>query len=103
MRVPQSARERRKLARMVFEREGGACFYCDEPVSMEARVYLSTDFKLARLNGAATVDHIIPQSRGGGDTMGNIVCACLECNTERGDMPAVDFLYMKRNYMRKAA
>ncbi|MCD6116054.1 HNH endonuclease [bacterium] len=32
-----------------------------------------------------TVDHIIPRVRGGKDTWENLVCACMRCNTKKGD------------------
>lgn len=32
-----------------------------------------------------TIDHIVPRSRGGGDTWDNVVAACLKCNVKKGD------------------
>ena len=32
----------------------------------------------------ATEDHVIPRSRGGSDDLGNIVLACLPCNSRKG-------------------
>lgn len=34
---------------------------------------------------AATVDHILPQSRGGLNTWGNLIAACFECNQFKAD------------------
>ena len=31
-----------------------------------------------------TLDHVIPRSRGGGDTWENIVSACVRCNVRKG-------------------
>jgi 5-methylcytosine-specific restriction endonuclease McrA len=31
-----------------------------------------------------TIDHIIPRSRGGGDTWENVVAACVRCNVKKG-------------------
>lgn len=39
----------------------------------------------------ATMDHVIPWSKGGRTTMENCICACEECNGQRGDMPAEEF------------
>ncbi|QGF20245.1 HNH endonuclease [Gordonia phage Sixama] len=34
---------------------------------------------------ASTVDHIFPQSRGGGNTWGNLIAACFDCNQLKAD------------------
>ena len=31
-----------------------------------------------------TIDHVIPRSRGGGDTWENLVSACVSCNVRKG-------------------
>jgi len=35
--------------------------------------------------GPMTVDHVLPKTRGGQDTWGNMVCACPKCNNWKGD------------------
>ena len=32
-----------------------------------------------------TVDHVVPQSKGGASTWENLVCACFQCNNMKGD------------------
>lgn len=32
-----------------------------------------------------TIDHILPRSRGGGDSWENVAAACLKCNVKKGD------------------
>lgn len=32
-----------------------------------------------------TIDHIIPRSRGGGDTWENLTTACIVCNNRKGN------------------
>ena len=32
-----------------------------------------------------TIDHVIPRSRGGGDTWENLVAACVRCNVKKGN------------------
>jgi 5-methylcytosine-specific restriction endonuclease McrA len=32
-----------------------------------------------------TLDHVIPRSRGGGDTWDNLVAACVRCNVNKGN------------------
>lgn len=52
----------------VYVRDGGVCRYC------AARVTL-TDFHC---------DHIVPVTRGGGDDLENLACACVTCNLAKG-------------------
>lgn len=35
--------------------------------------------------GASTIDHVLPRSRGGGDSWENLVACCLRCNNLKGD------------------
>ncbi|MBX6766219.1 MAG: HNH endonuclease [Actinomadura rubrobrunea] len=51
--------------RGVYLRDRGLCGYCGR-----------------RGN---TIDHVVPQSRGGGDTWDNTVLACSSCNNRKGD------------------
>ncbi|MBI4559443.1 MAG: HNH endonuclease [Candidatus Hydrogenedentes bacterium] len=53
----------------IFERDRNTCQYCGKR------------FPRTQL----TVDHIIPQSRGGGHTWDNLVLACLSCNVGKAD------------------
>lgn len=34
-----------------------------------------------------TIDHIVPQSKGGLDTTNNVVCCCKSCNHDKGHTP----------------
>jgi 5-methylcytosine-specific restriction endonuclease McrA len=53
----------------IFERDRHTCQYCGKVFS---RSHL-------------TIDHVIPQSRGGSDTWENLVLACLACNVRKAD------------------
>ncbi|MCS6971128.1 MAG: HNH endonuclease [Planctomycetota bacterium] len=53
----------------VFTRDDFACQYCGARVSMKS----------------GTRDHVIPRSRGGPDTLANVVTACRACNARKGD------------------
>ncbi|MFM5887490.1 MAG: HNH endonuclease [Dolichospermum sp.] len=53
--------------RNILHRDGHTCQYCGY-----------TGDKL-------TLDHVIPRSRGGGDTWENIVAACVCCNVKKGN------------------
>ena len=49
----------------ILRRDGWTCAYC--------------------AGYASTVDHVYPESRGGGWTWGNLVAACFRCNGEKDD------------------
>jgi 5-methylcytosine-specific restriction endonuclease McrA len=49
----------------VLVRDGWRCAYCGEH--------------------ATTIDHVLPQSRGGKNTYENTVACCLRCNNRKGD------------------
>lgn len=53
--------------RNVLERDKNTCQYCN--------------YKGDQL----TLDHIIPRSRGGGDSWENLVAACVRCNIKKGN------------------
>ena len=53
--------------RNIFHRDNQSCQYCGsrgDPLS---------------------IDHVIPKSRGGGDTWENVTTACLRCNVRKGN------------------
>ena len=64
----------RRLA--IFERDAYICWICDEPCDPLAFVPEPN---------AATVDHLIPVSKGGQDDPGNLACAHFMCNSKRRD------------------
>jgi 5-methylcytosine-specific restriction endonuclease McrA len=51
--------------RGVLRRDSHSCAYCGK--------------------AAATVDHVLPRSRGGADSWENLVACCLRCNNVKGD------------------
>lgn len=61
---------------VLFERDGWTCGVCKLPVDPAA------EFPDA---GAATIDHIIPMSRGGGHVWTNVQLAHFYCNTAKGN------------------
>jgi 5-methylcytosine-specific restriction endonuclease McrA len=59
----------------VYERDGWQCGLCPEPV----------DPTLAYPHPmSASLDHVVPISRGGGHTYANTQCSHLECNVRKG-------------------
>jgi 5-methylcytosine-specific restriction endonuclease McrA len=66
--TPSMMRAVRFSKENVFARDGGVCQYCG--------------LKLALLK--ATLDHVIPKSRGGRKNWENAVTACRPCNSRKG-------------------
>lgn len=58
------------------KRNQGICHYCGEKF----------------LPKELTMDHIVPMSRGGTTTPGNVVAACLPCNQKKGVDTPVDMV-----------
>lgn len=66
----------------MWEESDHTCVYCGQPVQ-------ATDF----LSGAEVeVEHIIPRSILFDDSFSNKVCACRQCNREKGNSTAFDFM-----------
>jgi hypothetical protein len=53
----------------VFKRDDFTCVYCGK-----------------RDRNDCTIDHVLPQSRGGQDSFENCVTACFSCNQEKDDL-----------------
>lgn len=63
-------------ALVLFELFGWTCNICNKIIDRNARVPNW---------GAATIDHIIPISRGGTHTWDNVAPACLKCNLDKSN------------------
>lgn len=70
LRSPELTVLRHRLA----EAQNWRCCYCGDPM----HPYDGT-------KKSASIDHVIPQSKGGGDNWFNLVAACLDCNLKKGD------------------
>jgi HNH endonuclease len=68
--------ETRALRQAIHAREGGFCFYC-----------------LRRLRPMVRcLDHVVARVRGGSNGYRNLVSSCAECNSQKGERRAEDFL-----------
>jgi len=64
------------LRKVIHARERSRCFYC-----------------LRRTTPAVyCLDHVVPQARLGRNSYRNLVSSCMECNSQKGEKPADDFL-----------
>jgi 5-methylcytosine-specific restriction endonuclease McrA len=68
--------QNRSLRLSIHARERGFCFYC-----------------LRRINPAVRcLDHVVPQVDRGRNSYRNLVSCCSDCNSEKSDQSAADFL-----------
>ena len=66
------------LRNVLIRRDGNNCHYCHNPMSLTIRDRPPEDHTM-------TLEHVVPESLGGPDTVLNIVLACHKCNRERQD------------------
>lgn len=76
------ASDNQKKVRRLMERDGVNCVYCGK------ECFLSVYGK----EPVATLDHFVPKSKGGSDSMTNLVMACFPCNNRKGDMDPHEFM-----------
>lgn len=60
----------------------GLCYYCAKKIKPEE----------------VTMDHIVPLSRGGKSTKGNVVPCCKECNNEKKYLTPAEIILNKINH-----
>lgn len=53
---------------------GDCCFYCGDDMDFKRYTHNT------RPRNLATIEHVVPVSKGGGHTWDNVVLACLQCN-----------------------
>jgi len=68
--------ETRALRQAIHAREGGVCFYCLRRLTPMVRC----------------LDHVVPRVRGGRNGYRNLVSSCAECNSQKRERRAEDFL-----------
>ena len=68
--------ESRALREAIHAREGGVCFYCLRRVPTRRRC----------------IDHVVPRVRLGRNSYRNLVSSCGECNSQKGEEQAGNFL-----------
>jgi HNH endonuclease len=64
------------LRKAIHARERGQCFYCLHRTSTAVQC----------------LDHVVPRVRLGCNSYRNLVSSCIECNSQKGEKPADDFL-----------
>jgi len=80
-RARHKARELRESQWWKRRLAKGVCHYCGRPTPRKE----------------LTMDHIVPVSRGGGSTRGNVVPCCKECNTAKKQLLPMEWeKYLKQ-------
>jgi 5-methylcytosine-specific restriction endonuclease McrA len=70
-----NSKRRRRIKLLAYERDGGRCRYCFEPIPLEG----------------AVGDHATPASRGGTSGLHNIYTACVACDRIKWMRTAAEF------------
>jgi 5-methylcytosine-specific restriction endonuclease McrA len=68
--------EKQVLRQAIHEREGGHCFYCSRRITHHRRC----------------LDHVVPQANLGSNSYRNLVSCCLDCNSNKAERSAVEFV-----------
>lgn len=69
---------RRDKRMAIYARDNNSCVYCNSISNL-------------------SLDHIIPQSRGGSNDERNLVTSCISCNSSRHNMNIETFISMNSN------
>jgi 5-methylcytosine-specific restriction endonuclease McrA len=82
-RVPKAASlaeidfmQTKALREAIYARERGRCFYCLRRLAPTVRC----------------LDHVVPRAQSGRNSYRNLVSSCMECNSQKGESRAEDFL-----------
>lgn len=87
LKTPREYRQGKKyddMRRAIVDRDGWTCAYCGKVLTQET----------------ATIEHVLPLSRGGLDAIKNMVLACRSCNQEAGSLnirKKIELAIRKRN------
>jgi hypothetical protein len=68
--------QNRALRQAIHARDGARCFYCLRQLTPMVK----------------SLDHVVPRAERGRNSYRNLVSCCLECNTNKGERQAEDFL-----------
>ena len=78
--------KRKKRHRRLLAETGGCCMYCGKNLSV----------------AEATIDHIIPLSRGGYTEDENLTVCCYECNQNKETLYVKDFIALMNHHKQRA-
>ena len=85
------------IAMQVYSKTGGKCFYCDEKLINEDM--LDWGGKVVSTVRRWHVDHSLPLSRGGDNSIDNLLPACISCNSIKRARTADEFIQQEQAYL----
>ena len=88
----------RKLSQRGKLHVGQPCYYCRRPMIANLPLLKEGDppHDVELVGQTATMDHVHPRSKGGGNEVSNIVICCQRCNGLKGHMPYEIFVEFAR-------
>ena len=79
--------------RRIYERDGWRCVWChakvEQPTLPEDGILVS-----GGIIRQASIDHVVPRSRGGSNSPSNLITCCAQCNAKRGHRSVPAFAAM---------
>jgi 5-methylcytosine-specific restriction endonuclease McrA len=70
--------------RRIYERDHWQCVWCMCHVTIGLRI-LNPELRELLHSRDASIDHVVPRSRGGSNNSSNLITCCVTCNAKRGD------------------
>lgn len=75
----------KRYGKKLISIHGNYCYYCGEELVEPREIDPNFDFCGKDVRMMATVDHVIPRSKGGKTNMDNLVPCCFTCNATKRD------------------
>ena len=82
-RIQESERDNAITIRAVYERDSGVCYMCGCKCDF-ADWHPGKIRKWTAGDTYPTIDHVVPISKGGKDTLDNVRLSCFKCNMSKG-------------------
>ena len=64
----------KRKRQILYKKQNGICYLCNEKTDEDS----------------ATIDHVLPRSKGGSGRMSNLKMACYDCNHKKSDKILTD-------------
>lgn len=80
-----------KIRKQLADKHGWNCHYCGAMLTPDGK---ENDFSYCEANGYfyPQLDHKLPKTRGGDNSVDNLVLSCRICNREKSNMTAEEYI-----------